>query len=225
MREAYQIYDRESQDARRATHRLLIAFPEQFHQPLPHAGWAATKPVTEYDLMMRALTRARNVDRKAAALGANSIHPTYRRTDAEQIRRADRLTPVSAAPAGRPRSRPRARLKPRRAAIWRGASLPASPDASTCHPRAAAVLCYPDRHPERKRGDLIDTGRDGPTVVVIGDSFTRGFWKDYFSLYAGKFVWIHHEECGFFVSVVEAYHPDIVILAPVERQMFCAGNG
>jgi hypothetical protein len=25
--------------------------------------------------------------------------------------------------------------------------------------------------------------------------------------------------------VVEAYHPDIVILAPVERQMFCAGNG
>lgn len=35
-------------------------------------------------------------------------------------------------------------------------------------------------------GDLIDTGRQGPTVLVIGDSFTRGFWQDYFSLHAGK---------------------------------------
>jgi len=48
------------------------------------------------------------------------------------------------------------------------------------------------------------TGRDGPTVVVIGDSFTREFWNDYFSLHVGKYVWIHHEECGFFVSVTEA---------------------
>jgi len=36
-------------------------------------------------------------------------------------------------------------------------------------------------------GDLIETGRDGPAVVVIGDSFTRGYWQDYFALHAGRY--------------------------------------
>ena len=70
-------------------------------------------------------------------------------------------------------------------------------------------------------GDLIETGRDGPTVLVIGDSFTRGFWQDYFALHAERYVWMHHEQCGFKPSVIEHYAPDIVILAPTERQMFC----
>jgi len=72
--------------------------------------------------------------------------------------------------------------------------------------------------------ELIETGRDGPTVLVIGDSFTRGFWQDYFGLHAGKYIWMHHELCGFAVSVVERYAPDVVILAPAERQMFCFGK-
>jgi hypothetical protein len=73
-------------------------------------------------------------------------------------------------------------------------------------------------------GDLIETGRTGPTVLVIGDSFTRGFWQDYFSLHAGKYIWMHHELCGFAIGVVESYAPDIVILAPAERQMFYFGK-
>ena len=73
-------------------------------------------------------------------------------------------------------------------------------------------------------GDLIETGREGPTVVVVGDSFTRGYWQDYFALRAGRYVWMHHEQCGFMLSVVESYAPDIVILAPTERQMFCTGR-
>jgi hypothetical protein len=73
-------------------------------------------------------------------------------------------------------------------------------------------------------GDLVETGRAGPTVVVIGDSFTRGYWQDYFALHAGRYVWIHHEQCAFALSAVEAYAPAIVVLAPVERQMFCWGK-
>jgi hypothetical protein len=61
-------------------------------------------------------------------------------------------------------------------------------------------------------------------VFVIGDSFTRGFWQDYFGLHAGKYIWMHHELCGFAMSVVEREAPDVVILAPVERQMFCFGR-
>jgi alginate O-acetyltransferase complex protein AlgJ len=73
-------------------------------------------------------------------------------------------------------------------------------------------------------GDFVETGRAGPTVLVIGDSFTRGFWQDYFGLHAGKYIWMHHELCGFAVSVVEREAPDIVVLAPAERQMFCFGR-
>jgi hypothetical protein len=35
---------------------------------------------------------------------------------------------------------------------------------------------------------------------------------------------MHHELCGFATSVVESYAPDVVILAPAERQMFCFGK-
>lgn len=73
-------------------------------------------------------------------------------------------------------------------------------------------------------GDFVETGRAGPTVLVIGDSFTRGFWQDYFGLHAGKYIWMHHELCGFAVSVVEREAPDVVILATAERQMFCFGK-
>jgi hypothetical protein len=73
-------------------------------------------------------------------------------------------------------------------------------------------------------GDLVESGGDGPTVVVIGDSFTRGYWQDYFGLRASRYVWIHHEECGFKDGVIESYKPAIVVLAPVERQMFCWGG-
>ena len=65
---------------------------------------------------------------------------------------------------------------------------------------------------------------DGPTVVVIGDSFTRGYWQDYFALRAGRYIWMHHEQCGFMLNILESYAPDIVILAPTERQMFCTGR-
>src|SRR5262249_20363510 len=51
-------------------------------------------------------------------------------------------------------------------------------------------------------GDLIEPRRDGPTVLAIGDSFTRGFWQDYFALHARRYVWMHHEQCGFKQSAV-----------------------
>ena len=70
-------------------------------------------------------------------------------------------------------------------------------------------------------GDLIETGREGASVLVIGDSFTRGFWQDYFALHVKRYVWMHHEQCGFKQSAIDAAKPEIVILAPTERQMFC----
>jgi hypothetical protein len=35
---------------------------------------------------------------------------------------------------------------------------------------------------------------------------------------------MHHELCGFKLSVLDKFGPQLVILAPAERQMFCAGG-
>ena len=203
-------------------------------------AWAATQPaVSEYDLMMQALA-ARNVaavDLRPPLLSANASHPTYRHTDTHWNRLGALVAYNRVVEALR---QPGWTIDPVRvlrgfpnlcpAEIWRGCSRsrPPSPTrtpSSICRPIVPLTFeTKPIDTQFESRGDLVETGRAGPTVLVIGDSFTRGFWQDYFGLHAGKYIWIHHELCGFAISVVEREKPDIVILAPAERQMFCFGK-
>jgi alginate O-acetyltransferase complex protein AlgJ len=221
--------------------RFLVAIPPNGstinRARLP--AWAADKPaVSEYDLMMQALA-ARGVaavDLRPPLLAANSIHPTYRRTDTHWNRLGALVAYDAVVEA---LGEPGWAIDPGR--VLRGyETVPggdlarllavsagvtdedARIDLSSYGPRAFSISRIDTQF--ESGGDLIDTGRTGPTVLVIGDSFTRGFWQDYFSLHAGKYIWMHHEMCGFAISVVESYEPDIVILAPVERQMFCFGK-
>jgi hypothetical protein len=219
--------------------RFLVAIPPNAttvnRARLP--AWAADAPaVTEYDLMMRALS-VRGVDvvdlrpvlREAGA-------PTYRRTDTHW-NKFGALVAYNAvvAAAGRPEwiidparvlrgfvsvgGGDLARLLAMSADVTdEDADIDLTPYGAP--PAAASAI----NTQFESGGDLVDTGRAGPSVVVIGDSFTREFWQDYFALHAGRYVWMHHEQCGFRQSVVEAQAPAIVILAPVERQMFCAGR-
>jgi hypothetical protein len=62
----------------------------------------------------------------------------------------------------------------------------------------------------------------GPTVMVIGDSFTRTHFRDLIMLHAGRLIWTHHNQCAFDWGLVETYKPDLVILAPTERYALCA---
>ncbi|MDR3498938.1 MAG: hypothetical protein P4L72_06900 [Parvibaculum sp.] len=62
----------------------------------------------------------------------------------------------------------------------------------------------------------------GPTVMVIGDSFTRGFFLDPLMLHAKRLIWTHHDQCGFKWDLIEKWKPDLVILAPTERYVLCA---
>jgi hypothetical protein len=221
--------------------RLLVAIPPNGstinRSRLP--AWAATKPaVTEYDLMMKALA-ARDVaavDLRPALLAINSIHPVYRRTDTHWNRLGALVAYNSVVEV---LGKPDWTIDPGR--VLRGfesvpggdlARLLAVSDSVTDEDAVIDLSRYRPAALEISRidtqaesgGDLIETGRAGPTVLVIGDSFTREFWQGYFSLHAGKYIWIHHELCGFAASVVESHAPDIVILAPAERQMFCFGQ-
>jgi alginate O-acetyltransferase complex protein AlgJ len=221
--------------------RFLVAIPPNSstinRSRLP--AWAAEKPsLTEYDLMMQALA-SRGVaatDLRLPLLAANSIHPTYRRTDTHWNRLGALIAYNAVVEA---LHEPGWVIDPDR--VFRGFEpLPggdlarllavsadvtdedARIDLSSYRPTVAKFSKIDTQ--SEIRGDRIETGRDGPTVLVLGDSFTQGFWQDYFALHVSRYVWIHHEQCGFAIAVVEAYDPDVVILAPVERQMFCAGQ-
>ena len=221
--------------------RLLVTVPPNGstinRDRLP--GWVGQAPAaTEYDLMMRALA-ARNVpalDLRPALLAASSRTPTYRRTDTHWNKLGALVAYNAVAEA---LGRPDWIIDPARA--LRGfepveggdlARLLAVSADVTDEEARIDLSAYGPKPPDpvpaatqsEESGDLIETGRDGPTVVVVGDSFTRGYWQDYFALHTGRYVWIHHEQCGFVVSAVEAFKPDIVVLAPVERQMFCFGR-
>lgn len=221
--------------------RFLVAIPPNGatvnRARLP--AWAAQTPaVSEYDLMMKALA-ARGVaavDLRPPLLAANSLHPVYRRTDTHWNRLGALIAYNAVVAALR---LPDWAIDPDR--VLRGFAPVPGGDLARLLAVAADVTdeeaqidlsSYSPPPAEASRietqfesgGDLIETGRDGPTVLVLGDSFTRGFWQDYFSLHARRYVWMHHEQCGFVQRLVESYEPDVVILAPTERRMFCMGH-
>jgi alginate O-acetyltransferase complex protein AlgJ len=220
--------------------RLLVTVPPNGstinRDRLP--GWASKSPAeTEYDLMMKALA-ARNVhalDLRPALLAASSRYATYRRTDTHWNRLGALVAynAVVEALGRRDWTIDPARVLKSFETVEGGdlARLLAVSTDVTDEEATIDLSAYGPKPPDpvpvatqfEDGGDLIETGRDGPTVVVIGDSFTRVFWQDYFALHVGRYVWMHHEQCGFVVSVVESFKPEIVVLAPVERQMFCFG--
>jgi hypothetical protein len=68
---------------------------------------------------------------------------------------------------------------------------------------------------------MVVTGRPGPTIMVIGDSFTQGYFPLMLSQHAGRAIWIHHHECGFDWKLIDKFRPDEVWWAPTERFLLC----
>ena len=221
--------------------RLLVAIPPNGptinHALLP--AWVGeAPPVIEYDLMMRALA-ARGVaavDLRPPLNAAKSRGPVYRRTDTHWNRYGALVAYNAVVQAA---DKPDWVIDPAR--VLRGfaaaeggdlARLLAMSDAVTDEDAVIDLSDFgappPPATPIETQfesgGDLVESGRGDASVTVLGDSFTRGFWQDYFARHAGRYVWMHHELCGFRLSVLDAQAPQLVILAPTERQMFCAGG-
>ena len=70
-------------------------------------------------------------------------------------------------------------------------------------------------------GFIERTGREGPTVLVIGDSYSADFLSPYFVAHAGRFAWVHHQWCRFDWNVFDVVKPDYVILMPADRWAAC----
>ncbi len=69
---------------------------------------------------------------------------------------------------------------------------------------------------------MIVSSKPGPTVLVIGDSFTTGYFPLFLAQHVGRAIWVHHEYCGFDWTWIDKLKPDEVWWAPVERFLVCA---
>jgi alginate O-acetyltransferase complex protein AlgJ len=67
----------------------------------------------------------------------------------------------------------------------------------------------------------LTSGRSGPTIVVIGDSFTASYFPPMLAQHVGRAIWLNHRECGFDWSLVERFQPDEVWWVPTERFLTC----
>ena len=63
---------------------------------------------------------------------------------------------------------------------------------------------------------------DGPTIVVLGDSFTRTLLPPLLRVPAGRIAWLHHDDCGFDFAEVARLRPTQVWYMPTERRLACA---
>jgi alginate O-acetyltransferase complex protein AlgJ len=63
--------------------------------------------------------------------------------------------------------------------------------------------------------------RSGPTVMVVGDSFTIDQFPPLLLQRTGRIVWVHHSVCGFSWKWIDQFHPDEVWWMPTERLLIC----
>jgi hypothetical protein len=71
-------------------------------------------------------------------------------------------------------------------------------------------------------GDYVETSdKLGPTIMIIGDSFTGGYFDKMLMRHVGRVVWVDRDHCGFDWKAIDRYRPDEVWWMPTERFLLC----
>src|SRR5271170_6645821 len=68
---------------------------------------------------------------------------------------------------------------------------------------------------------MMISDRPGPTVMVIGDSFTASYFPPMLLEHVGRAIWLNHRECGFDWNLIDKFQPDEVWWVPTERFLIC----
>ena len=72
---------------------------------------------------------------------------------------------------------------------------------------------------------MITTGKPGPTILVVGDSFTASYFPPMLAQHVGRAIWLHYNTgCSFDWSLVDKYRPDEVWWTRVERALICESD-
>jgi alginate O-acetyltransferase complex protein AlgJ len=61
----------------------------------------------------------------------------------------------------------------------------------------------------------------GPTIMIVGDSFTQKLFPPLVLPHAKRVVWTHHRFCAFDWKWIETFQPDEIWWMPTERLMLC----
>lgn len=83
--------------------------------------------------------------------------------------------------------------------------------------RAQTIRDLDDRRQLPSYEMLIAGG--GPTVLVIGDSFTYDIFRPFWNRFAGRIFWTHHNNGTFDREVIDRVDPDYVLFATAEREI------
>ncbi len=68
---------------------------------------------------------------------------------------------------------------------------------------------------------VLSSDRPGPTIMVIGDSFTASYFPPMLLQHARRAIWLNHRECGFDWNWIDKFQPDEVWWVPTERFLIC----
>jgi alginate O-acetyltransferase complex protein AlgJ len=79
------------------------------------------------------------------------------------------------------------------------------------------LLSQPGVMPDR----VVTSSKPGPTIMMIGDSFTAHYYPQMLLQHAGRVIWMHHKLCAFTWKWIDTYQPDEVWWMPTERALNC----
>ncbi len=68
---------------------------------------------------------------------------------------------------------------------------------------------------------VAKSGEPGPTIMVLGNSFTGGYFDRMLLPHAGRVIWLEHRKCEFDWKAIDRFHPDEVWWMPNERFLIC----
>jgi alginate O-acetyltransferase complex protein AlgJ len=73
---------------------------------------------------------------------------------------------------------------------------------------------------------VVTTGNPGPTILIVGDSFTFRYFPAMLAPHVGRAIWVHYyySGCDFDWTVIDRFHPDEVWWARVERVLICESD-
>ena len=80
---------------------------------------------------------------------------------------------------------------------------------------------YTRRELSRDPPVFVSTRTTGPSVLVIGDSFTVSYFPRMLAYNAARAAWMANLGCTFDWALIVELHPDEVWFMPTERFMLC----
>ena len=212
--------------------RFLVALPPNastiYQEDLPL--WAQSRGrTTEYDLLLTDLAKrgVTAVDLRPPLLRLKSEAPAYLAHDSHWTPRgALKGFNAIVSAAGHPdwRIDPAAALGP--LTLLKGGDLARMLGVEDQVSESVEKLTLPAGDIQELSAPPFATyvetsGKPGPTIMIIGDSFTGAHLEPMVLQHAGRVVWLAAQHCGFDWAAIDRFRPDEVWWMPNERFLIC----